>query len=911
VKWKIAKNKSKTMHIMINTTTVFRKLFVLISFVLLLNHVNFGQQTDNWYFGSPTIPGMGLRIDFSSGSPVVTRGYPLVTEEGSSSISDASGVPLFYTDGQKIWDASTNATFGTGLLGGQSSTQSAIVMPKPGTTNQWLVFTSSQTSGASGTNGINYYTVTGTGSPGVSPFSISGATNLAGANTVGEGLFIIGSTKAGSSFWVIARESGTVNGTSGKVRAWDVSNTGAVNTTPVISTLSNTGWTQTNYASNIGTIKSNTCQNQLAFSYLSGDVDLTDFNTATGQVVANTAKRITGPSAASGNNGSYGLEFSPNDQYLYITDLGGKKLFRFTVSNPSGVAPQLGLSTTYEAGQLQLGPDGNIYMAITGDGHLGNGYLGVISNPNSAGATFTENGLLITTNSNPNGFSYRGLPTFPKTLVVTNPNISPSDTTICQNATVNFKYVYAGSASTIAWDFGDPGSGAANTSASATPSHTYNTLGVFKAKVIITDVCSRQWKDSINVTVVPPIIASGSVTCGANGLTLDNPATDPNEPKYVWYKNSVSPANIIGVGTPLTYTVGGNSAMPTQICVTVAASVTSSSATNKSIAASLSMGGAANGSPYVSNNIDVLASSILLKSFDVKFWVCPTGPASQTVTIKNGSGTTVYNEVLPITGCASGAIKTININTTLPQGTGYTITLTSTGQYYRGSWSAATNAGEITYGPEAFAGVTSIANIQYDAFNFSAVPTCSTPSCYAVSCVLPIDLISFTGKLTDHTTVLNWSTAVELNNDYFEIQRSTDGINFTTIGTKKGNGNSNSINEYEFIDAAPVNGINYYRLVQHDFNGKTSYSNVIKVDIENTSNFSVSPNPSVSSFNVKFLNLSGGEFTVMDVLGRVLLNRTIEAGTESIVIGSEFTKGVYVLRLSGSNGVATQRVVKE
>ncbi len=126
-------------------TTTAQKTSLFICLMLLVSTLSFGQQTDNWYFGSAAgFANTGLRVSFTTGSPVVTTGYPLMTEEGSSSISDASGNILFYTDGVSVWDGVTNATIpgGTGLNGGSSTTQSAIIMPMPGSTTQWLLFTS-------------------------------------------------------------------------------------------------------------------------------------------------------------------------------------------------------------------------------------------------------------------------------------------------------------------------------------------------------------------------------------------------------------------------------------------------------------------------------------------------------------------------------------------------------------------------------------------------------------------------------------------------------------------------------------------------------------------------------------------------------------------------------------------------
>src|SRR4051794_2873932 len=110
------------------------------------------QYNNNWYFGYPT----GTRIDFGTATPTVTSA-PLTAAEGSSAISDLNGTPLFYTNGLNIWDASTNTTFGGSLLGNNSGTQTAVIMPRPGVANQWLLFTGNADAGTPPQNGINYY----------------------------------------------------------------------------------------------------------------------------------------------------------------------------------------------------------------------------------------------------------------------------------------------------------------------------------------------------------------------------------------------------------------------------------------------------------------------------------------------------------------------------------------------------------------------------------------------------------------------------------------------------------------------------------------------------------------------------------------------------------------------------------
>jgi len=291
------------------------------------------------------------------------------------------------------------------------------------------------------------------------------------------------------------------------------------------------------------------------------------------------------------------------------------------------------------------------------------------------------------------------------------------------------------------------------------------------------------------------------------------------------------------------------------------------------------------------------------------------GTYTITTTIRNGGGTVVYANTASTGAVAASTPVTIPVNTTLPMGTGYTITVSTPSpgvELTRGSWAGATNAGQITY--NGFNnGTDAIANLQYDWYNYTATPVCSTPICYTVSCTLPVELIDFTGKAIQHSVLLHWSTISETNNDYFEIQRSLDGIHFETIGTVKGSGTSQSIKEYGFTDYSPSSGVNYYRFVQHDFDGKVSFSSIVNVDMKAISegSFSVSPNPSTESFNVMFSNLTGGELSVLDVLGKSIRTTTIEEGTQNIELGTELAKGVYVLKFSGVAGVFTQRVIKE
>jgi len=96
---------------------------------------------------------------------------------------------------------------------------------------------------------------------------------------------------------------------------------------------------------------------------------------------------------------------------------------------------------------------------------------------------------------------------------------------------------------------------------------------------------------------------------------------------------------------------------------------------------------------------------------------------------------------------------------------------------------------------------------------------------------LPIELISFTSdKILCNKNMIRWSTATEVNNDHFEINRSSDAITFNKIGSIAGNGNSTQTLSYYFIDVNPIPSINYYRLKQVDYNGNYFELSIISVD---------------------------------------------------------------------------------
>ena len=188
--------------------------------------------------------------------------------------------------------------------------------------------------------------------------------------------------------------------------------------------------------------------------------------------------------------------------------------------------------------------------------------------------------------------------------------------------------------------------------------------------------------------------------------------------------------------------------------------------------------------------------------------------------------------------------------------------------------------------------------------------------------LLPIELLSFEARLRKNEAILEWVTLSEVNNDRFEIEHSTDGRQFTKIGTVAGSGTTNLKKSYEMIDRFPSLGINYYRLKQIDYDGTFSYSNIAAVRLKDgeKSDFSIYPNPFYQNITLQFSssedNYSEGQqrtIEVYDQYGRLAFSReTLTADTNVDLDLSLLSSGVYFIHSLNGNSVQTgiQRIIK-
>lgn len=172
------------------------------------------------------------------------------------------------------------------------------------------------------------------------------------------------------------------------------------------------------------------------------------------------------------------------------------------------------------------------------------------------------------------------------------------------------------------------------------------------------------------------------------------------------------------------------------------------------------------------------------------------------------------------------------------------------------------------------------------------------------SAPLPIELLYFNAFAKDNKIVrTEWTTATEINNDYFAIERSQDGIVFEQIGTMQGANNSSITLHYVFYDEYPYTGLSYYRLRQVDIDGQFSYSEIRAVYLGDFDLISIYPNP--SSDYIQYLVASQGDdyitVRLLDVLGREVLRReeTIEKGVTAKTLNvSGISNGSYLLQIA-------------
>ena len=190
----------------------------------------------------------------------------------------------------------------------------------------------------------------------------------------------------------------------------------------------------------------------------------------------------------------------------------------------------------------------------------------------------------------------------------------------------------------------------------------------------------------------------------------------------------------------------------------------------------------------------------------------------------------------------------------------------------------------------------------------------------ATNTALPIILVSFEANKVGDQVRLTWVTSAEVNNDYFTIEHSFDGVDFYPILTLEGAGNSSRIINYSVIDENPDMGINYYRLKQTDFNGKTQVFGIRTVNFdEDADKIQVFPNPAQQQLFVRLNDLKSGTYQVslLSQEGKLLKQKDITVSFDNstyefeILEGESFARGSYYVKVIGNGEVTAFPIIIE
>lgn len=545
---------------------IINQKIVLFAFLFCFTLAFSQKESANWYFGE------SAGLDFNSGVPLALTNGKLITNEGCATISDANGNLLFYTDGVTVWDRQHEIMpNGQNLLGHSSSTESALIIPKPADNTEFYLFTidkpSYYFSEDDPIDGVNYSTIA---------LGLNNGFGDVIANTKNRHLItydindsfqneykssekITAVTHSdGSSIWVITHFMN-------KFYSFKIDNNG-VNETPIISTVSQMVRPVFNEdganISAIGYLKVSPDGKRIAIAHSStnlggggprapkkqtGRVLLYDFDNTTG-VVSNESLIID-------ETYPYGIEFSPNSKLLYVSNnvyddndsFNHSHVYQYNLESSDITGSRESLSNSQNiAGALQLAINGKIYRAGYPAGGEGL-YLSVINKPNEIGgsADYSENIV------NLDGKAARlGLPPFVQSIFLYTFDYEYT----CLGDETHYFITSEEPYDSVQWDFGD-----GQTSTLEEPLHTYSQPGVYTASLTMSLNGIEQGPFLKQVIIAEPpavlqttfdLVQCDSVDADPNdgrapfNLQLANaPLTlNTNDPVQVYYYHSMADA---------------------------------------------------------------------------------------------------------------------------------------------------------------------------------------------------------------------------------------------------------------------------------------------------------------------------------------------------------------------------------
>ena len=417
-----------------------------------------------WYFGKKA------GISFNLGNnPISLDDGQIDTNEGCATLCDNSGNLLFYTDGIKVWNRNHLVMpNGSGLLGDPSSTQSAIIVPKPNSAFIFYVFTVDELGKS---NGLKYSIIDLSLDNGLGDITTK---NVSLISLALEKITVVQHAN-GINYWVIAHRYG-----NNQYLAYELSSTG-LSTTPVATSVGVSIANDTQRT--LGYMKSSPNGQYIATAHAgtASTIDLLKFNNTTGQL------SLIGTLPINSNSlGVYGIEFSSNSKLLYTTRIDypsfTSEIIQFNIEslnattiNQSQVIVGSYIFDEFFEGvitALQLAPNQKIYV-----GRNNYNFLGVIESPNTVGVNcgYIEEDVNLGS-----GICYYGLPSFITSYL----DLNFTASNYCNGSATQFNAPQINDVVSLNWNFGDTLS-LDNTSTDDQPQHLFTSSGIYNVSLTV------------------------------------------------------------------------------------------------------------------------------------------------------------------------------------------------------------------------------------------------------------------------------------------------------------------------------------------------------------------------------------------------------------------------------------------
>jgi len=191
---------------------------------------------------------------------------------------------------------------------------------------------------------------------------------------------------------------------------------------------------------------------------------------------------------------------------------------------------------------------------------------------------------------------------------------------------------------------------------------------------------------------------------------------------------------------------------------------------------------------------------------------------------------------------------------------------------------------------------------------------CENVSANVSTASLPVELVDFNAKAIDKEVLLQWTTASEIDHDYFAVEQSVDGEDYKELGRIENEGDSYELKKYSFTDTKPATGDNFYRLRQVDLDGHIEFSSIRGVKIAKQTDYSIYPTFAREQVTLRFEKHLETELAirVIDMSGKLVKETHIDRGQETVTIETfDLVTGTYLVAFEGEQlGLKTGRFVK-